>query len=1099
MKELSKTLLNKYFESRDLVSHNIKSFENLIEVRLQEIIDEIGDIEPDIIPYHLQSFRIRFGKIWVDKPRTKETDGSIRFITPMEARVRNLTYEAPVFVEMIKVENDKETEKENVHIGNIPIMVGSKYCYLHGKSREELIELGEDPDDPQGYFIINGTERVVMIIENLAPNKVFVEYKKNMTRPWRAKVFSSDGRYRMPHLLEKGKDGLITLTFSRVEKVPFVTLLKALGLDKDSEIVKEVTDEEEFSTDMYLNLYTSQPTSQEEALEKIGKKLGYYKSEERRIERAQQVIDKYLLPHVGHDPEDREYKAYFVARMVRKMLYTEAGRLEEGDKDHYGNKRLKLVGDSMETLIRYVIRRMVDDLKYNFERLVKRKKYPSLQGITRSKVLRSRLRSALATGEWIGDRHGVSQHLERLNHYASVSHLRRVISLLTSSKENFEARDLHPTHWGKLCTSETPEGQPIGLRKNLAITAEISTGEPFDEEKFLEEIKKAGMKKLGNEGIDVKLNGKLIGVHKKPKKLIKKVKKLRNKPAVCPELNYTYNKKENIVEFNTDAGRIRRPLLAVEGGELLLTKEHIKKLKKDKMKWQDLIDKGIIEYLDADEEENVLIAMNEDDITKDTTHMEISPSVIFGSQTAMIPYAEHTLSPRILYGAKMMKQGLGMFATNYPLQQNLADIAVMHYPQRPIVDTFMYDIANYDSHPVGQNLVVAVASGKGYNMEDAIVMNKATMERGAYRATYFTPYKTEELKYSGGQVDRIEIPDKDIKGYRSEEDYRFLEEDGIAYIDSDIKEGEVLVGKTSPPRFLSSLEEFRVNIESRMETSVELDRLGTATVTSAIITENEAGNKAVKVRVRDQTVPEIGDKFATRHGQKGIIGMILPEEDMPFTASGIKPDILFSPHSIPGRMTIGQLIEMLGGKVGALEGRQVDGSTFTGENEQDLRKALLKAGFREDGAETMYNGVTGEQFQVRIFVAPTYYLRLSHMVKNKFHVRSRGPVQLLTRQPTEGKSKGGGLRLGEMEKDCFVAHGSSLLLKERWDSDKAQIPVCSKCGITAIYNDYTGKGTCPVCGDDSPIKFVEISYAFKLFLDELKSMCIYPKINLGRK
>ncbi|MBR9678575.1 MAG: DNA-directed RNA polymerase subunit B, partial [Nanoarchaeota archaeon] len=875
--------------------------------------------------------------------------------------------------------------------------------------------------------------------------------------------------------------------------------LKALGIEKDSNILKEVTQNEEFSSDMYINMYTSEAKNKLEALEDIGKKLGYSQSPERRVERAEQVLDRYLLPHVGHKPEDRIYKAHYICRLVRKLLYTSASKLKEDDKDHYGNKRLRLVGDSLETLLRYIIRRLVDDLKYNFERLVKRKKFPSLQGITRSKVLTSRVRSALATGEWIGDRHGVSQHLERLNHFACISHLRRVISLLTSSKENFAARDLHPTHWGKLCTSETPEGQPIGLRKNLAITAEVSTGEPLDREKLLQELKKAGMKKLGTEGVDVSINGKLIGIHSNPNQIIKALKKIRKESDTCPEINYFWNTEENIINLSVDGGRIRRPLIIVENGKTILTPEHLEKLKNNQMTWKDLVKKGIIEYLDADEEENSLIAINQEDISKGTTHLEISPAVIFGTQTAMIPYAEHTLSPRVLYGAKMMKQGLGMFATNFPLQQNLADIAIKHYPQRPIVQTFMNEILNYDSHPIGQNIVIAVITGKGYNMEDAVVINKATLERGAYRATYFTPYKTEELKYPGGQFDRIETPDKDIKGYRLEEYYNHLEQDGIAYIDARLKEGEVLIGKTSPPRFLSSLEEFRVNIESRMETSVTMDRMGSATVTSVIITENENGNRFVKTRVRDQTIPEIGDKFASRHGQKGIIGMIIPEEDVPFTASGVKPDLLFSPHSIPGRMTIGQLVEMLGGKVGALQGRQVDGSAFTGEHEEELRKQLFKMGFREDGAETMYNGITGEQFQARIFIAPAYYLRLSHMVKNKFHVRSRGPVQLLTRQPTEGKSKSGGLRLGEMEKECFIAHGASLLLKERWDSDKAQIPICKNCGITAIYNEYTSKGVCPICGEDSPIIFVEMAYAFKLFLDELKSMCIYPKMNLQRK
>jgi DNA-directed RNA polymerase beta subunit len=424
------------------------------------------------------------------------------------------------------------------------------------------------------------------------------------------------------------------------------------------------------------------------------------------------------------------------------------------------------------------------------------------------------------------------------------------------------------------------------------------------------------------------------------------------------------------------------------------------------------------------------------------------------------------------------------------------DVNLLHYPQVPIVKSIMHDLSDYDKHPAGQNIVVAVMSYKGYNMEDAIILNKSSIERGFGRSTYYRPSIAEELRYSGGLIDQISIPDKDVKGYKSENDYRFLEDDGIIYPEAKIEEGDVVIGKTSPPRFLSSLEEYNLTAGTRRESSVGIKHGERGVVDFVLLTENEEGNRLVQVRLRDGRVPEIGDKFTSRHGQKGIVGLIVPAADLPFSESGIVPDLIFSPHGIPSRMTISHLIEILAGKVGALSGRYINGTTFDAEPEEKLRQELKSLGFRENGVETFYNGVTGEQMEAKIFVGNMYYLKLKHLVANKIHSRARGPIQLLTRQPTEGRAKEGGLRLGEMEKDTFVAHGASLLLKERFDSDKTIVPVCESCGIIAIRDDYKNKSYCPICGENVEINDVEISYAFKLILDEFKSLGIYPKLQL---
>jgi len=598
--------------------------------------------------------------------------------------------------------------------------------------------------------------------------------------------------------------------------------------------------------------------------------------------------------------------------------------------------------------------------------------------------------------------------------------------------------------------------------------------------------------------VDVYLDEKFIGTVDNPKAFVKAVRKERREKKLPSALNVCYDKDFNEVYLYTSTGRARRPLIVVENGSPKLTKEHIEKLKNNELKWQDLVDQGIIEYLDANEEENALVAIFEKDLTKDHTHLEISPITILGLTTSLVPYANFGQSSRLNRGSKTQKQALGLYASNFLLRMD-TDVNVLHYPQVPIVRSFMHEISKYEKHPSGQNVVIAVMSYDGYNMQDALLINKGSVERGLGRSTYFRPYAVEELRYQGGLVDEIGVPDKEVKGYRSEEDYKFLEDDGIVFVEASVKEDDVIIGKTSPPRFLGDLEEFSIAANTRRESSSVVRQGEDGVIDMVVVTENNEGNKLVQVRLRDSRVPEPGDKFASRHGQKGVVGRIVPQADMPFTASGIVPDIIFSPHSLPSRMTISHLIEIIGGKVGALSGRYINGSTFSAESEESLRKELLSLGFRENGTERMYNGITGEVFEANIFVGNMYYMKLKHMVANKMHARASGRIQLLTRQPIEGRSKGGGLRLGEMEKDCFVAHGASLLLKERFDSDKTVVHICENCGLLAVYDNIKNRAVCTKCGSNVEITPIEISYAFKLLLDELKSMCIYPKISLRSK
>ncbi|MBI4145772.1 DNA-directed RNA polymerase subunit B [Candidatus Woesearchaeota archaeon] len=597
---------------------------------------------------------------------------------------------------------------------------------------------------------------------------------------------------------------------------------------------------------------------------------------------------------------------------------------------------------------------------------------------------------------------------------------------------------------------------------------------------------------------EVYVNGKFAGLVDNAPDFVQRVRQDRRSGVLSSEVNVYYDSVIDQIHVEGSRGRCRRPLIVVKDGMPALTERHVKQLQKGELSWSDLVAQGVIEFLDAGEEENALVAFSDQEVTPEHTHLEISPLAMLGVVTGLIPYGDYIQSARLIIGSRNLKQSIGMYATNFPLRMDM-DVNLLHYPQTPLVTSMMHELSDYDAHPSGQNIIVAIMSYKGYNMEDAVIINRGSIERGFGRSTYFRPAVTEELRYSGGLMDTIGMPDKDVKGYKSERDYRLLEDDGIVHPEAKVKEEDVIIGKTSPPRFLSNLEEYSLASNIRRESSVSLRHGEEGVVDFVALTENEEGNKLVQVRIRDQRVPEIGDKFVSRHGQKGVVGLIVPEANMPFTASGVVPDLLFSPHGIPSRMTISHLIELVAGKTAALGGRMVDGTIFSGEPEEQIRKELAALGFNERGTETMYNGITGEMYEAKIYIGNMYYLKLKHMVANKIHSRARGPIQLLTRQPTEGRAKEGGLRLGEMEKDTFVAHGASLLLKERFDSDRTIVPVCEGCGVIAIHDTLKDKRYCPICGENVEISDIEISYAFKLILDEFKSLGVYPRLVLKNK
>ncbi len=491
MSRPSSILIKKYFEDHSIVNSDIESFNNFVEHELQLIIEENKEVEPTIIPHNVDEFKIKFDRIWLEKPTITEADGSKKNIYPIEARLRKITYSAPVFIEVSAHINGVQRELFTTQIGSLPIMLKSKFCHLKGSSREELVKHGEDPDDPGGYFIINGSEKVLIAVEDLAANKMLVEKTSLGVSQYVGKLFSEKGSFKIPHTFEKMKDGVFYLTFTRVRRMPIIVILKALGILKDEEIVKFVSSERQFN-ELLVNLYEFVDIkTTEDALDYIAKRIGITQAKEVRIEKTQEILDKYLLPHIGTDQKDRMYKAYNLCKLLKRFIMVSNKEFDVDDKDHYMNKRLKLSGDLLADLFRVNLKVLIGDLLYNFQRIVKRGKFPSIKVIIRDKLLTSRIYSSMATGAWVGARKGISQRIQRLNFLETVSHLQRVVSPLSSSQENFEARGLHPTHIGRLCPVETPEGTNIGLRKNLSLLAEISGEAP--EEDLIKSLKTMGL------------------------------------------------------------------------------------------------------------------------------------------------------------------------------------------------------------------------------------------------------------------------------------------------------------------------------------------------------------------------------------------------------------------------------------------------------------------------------------------------------------------------------------------------------------------------------------------------------------------------------
>ena len=1094
-----------------IARQHLNSFDEFLERGLQSIINEVVQIEIENAEY---PYKIQLGKVKLQQPRMMELDGSITHITPAEARLRNVSYSAPVMMEASVVEDGKILESRFVHIGDIPVMVRSNACILHNFPSQKLIEHGEDPKDPGGYFIINGSERVIVGLEDLSYNKIIVDKETvGGNAVFKAKVYSSIVGYRAKLELVMKNDGLIVARIpgSPVD-IPVVTLMRALGLESDKEIAAAVSLVDDIQDELEASFEkTSDVPTAKDAIVYISKRIAPGMLEEFQIKRAETLLDWGLLPHLGKHPENRKEKSQFLGEAACKLLELRLGWIYPDDKDHYGNKVIKFAGQMLADLFRTAFRNLVRDMKYQLERSGQKRGINAVAAAIRPGIVSDKLNNAIATGNWGRGRVGVTQLLDRTNYLSTISHLRRVQSPLSRTQPNFEARDLHATHFGRICPSETPEGSNCGLVKNLALSAIISVN--VSSEEIIEKLFDLGTVHFSDAKDEIKkdstrvfVDGRLIGYFKEGDKLAESLRELRRDSKIHPHIGISFFHPEiegatKRLYVNCNAGRVLRPLIIIKENKSLLSSELLEKISKKLLSWNDLLRMGIIELIDANEEENCYITFDEKD-TKKHTHLEIFPSAILGAGASIIPYPEHNQSPRNTYESAMAKQSLG-FSTPMMNTSTYVRQHFMLYPQTPIVTTKAMNLLGLEDRPAGQNCVVAVLPFDGYNIEDAIVLSKASVDRGLGRTFFFRIYDAEAKQYPGGMRDKFEIPNAEdnIRGYKGEKAYRLLEDDGVVAAESEVLGGDILIGKTSPPRFMEEYREFEATGPYRRDTSIGVRPSETGVVDTVVMTQSNEGGKMYKIRVRDMRIPEIGDKFASRHGQKGVLGILAKNEDLPYTADGITPDVLINPHAFPSRMTVGMFMESITGKAAALRGRQFDGSAFVGEKLDDVKEIMDQTGFKYSGKEIMYDGRTGKSFPVEVFIGVVYYQKLHHMVADKIHARARGQVQMLTKQPTEGRARGGGLRFGEMERDCLIAYGASMILKDRLldESDKAEIYVCERCGLVAYHDVKQRKYVCRVCGDKAKVSSISVAYAFKLLLQEMQSLNIAPRLLIKEK
>ncbi|KAI8943454.1 DNA-directed RNA polymerase III subunit [Plenodomus lindquistii] len=1096
-------LLPAFLKTKGLVKQHVDSYNHFVDVELKKIIKANRFVRSDFDP----KFLLEYTDIRVLSPNRQEEDDLEHHrstITPNECRLRDMTYAAPIVVDIVYTRGNAKVKRTGIKIGRMPIMLKSNKCVLAGKNDREMAVMEECPLDPGGYFITRGQEKVILVQEQLNKNRVIVESAKGIMQ---ASVTSSTHERRTKTYVIQ-KKGLMFLRHNTLsEEVPIVFALKALGVHSDKEILLMVAgDDSAYQDSFAINFEACAREgihTQEKALEYIGhrvrlvkKPLGASRMRNYHLE-AIECLSNVVLPHVPVEGTNYRPKALYVALMARRVLMAMQDPKLVDDRDYVGNKRLELSGQMLSLLFEDHFKRFNHDFKLSIDKVLKKQnRAQEFDAFSHFSVHKNHItmgiERAIATGNWSlkrfkMDRAGVTHVLSRLSYIAALGMMTRISSQFEKTRKVSGPRALQPSQFGMLCTSDTPEGEACGLVKNLALMTHITTEDDEDPVRkiiFLlgaEDICSQTGEEIHSEGVySVCLNGTPIAVTDTPKRFLNSFRKLRRMGRISEFTSIHINHDFCEVHVATDEGRICRPMIVVENMRSKVTSRYLKALRKGTMEFEDFLTRGLVEYLDTNEENDTNIALKEEDINQHTTHLEIEPFTILGAVAGLIPYPHHNQSPRNTYQCAMGKQAIGAIAYN---QFNRIDtiLYLMVYPQEPMVKTRTIELTKYDKLPAGQNATVAVMSYSGYDIEDALILNKASCDRGFGRCQVMKKHVTPLKTYANGTSDRINAGALDTENTA----HQAIGHDGIAQVGARVNAGDAFLLKSIPQDTAGPASNVYKDKHEKYKAP------DCSYVDKACITENEAGTTLIKLLMRQTRRPELGDKFSSRHGQKGTTGLIVQQEDMPFNDQGINPDIIMNPHGFPSRMTVGKMMELLSGKAGVLRGTLEYGTAFGGSRVEDMSQILVEKGFSYTGKDYLTSGITGEAHQFYTFFGPIYYQKLKHMVQDKMHSRARGPRAILTRQPTEGRARDGGLRLGEMERDCLIAYGASQLLLERLmiSSDAHDVDVCEKCGQMG-YSGY-----CKLCESEKAVRRITMPYAAKLLIQELGSMNV--KVTIG--
>ena len=1103
--------------------------------------------------YKLELF-LTFSNFQIHKPQIHENNGATKIMFPSEARLRNFTYASNITVDItIKyvsrngesldhVETNYKTLKKIV-IGKLPIMVKSSLCVLKQINNLDSNLTGECKYDPGGYFIINGSEKIVLGQERAAENKVYCfNISKNSTKwLWNAEIKSiptdkSISPKQISMMIMNKDNGWghgIYVQLTRLKNpIPLFVLFRALNIISDREICEKIflsiANESNNNELNFLkaSIYDScNIMNHENALEYIVNSVIYTPinmdkeaGRQKKKEFALDVLNNDLFPHCNTSKE----KIYFIGYMANRLIKAYFGIIKSDDRDAYENKRIDLTGILLNNLFRNYFNKLVKDMQKQINREITNGSWRStydyygilnktnIYKIVKSTTIENGLKRALSTGDFgirqtSSNKVGVAQVLSRLTYASSLSHSRRISTPIDKSGKLVPPRMLHNTSWGFVCPAETPEGQSVGVVKNLSYMTHVTIFSNTDS--IVNYIKNKGFIDINTcndlnvlqKNVKVFVNGSWVGVVENAYEYYLYVKNLKHSGVINIYTSVIFDIKKFEIRICNDAGRLTRPVLKTTNNKILLNNNVINDLRNKKVSWIDLITKNkysdsIIEYIDPEEQNHSLIAMDYsklDTIHKKFNFCEIHPSSIFGILASCVPFPDHNQSPRNTYQCAMSKQSMGVYVTNYDNRMDKTAY-VLNYPTRPLVDTRIMNIIKVNQIPSGSNVIVAIMTHTGFNQEDSLLFNKGSIDRGLFQATIYHTEKDEDKKIHGEEEIRCK-PDPSKTQKMKFGNYNKINKDGVVPENTFLENRDIIISKMIPIKEHKNDHTKLVKYEDQSKIYKTNEE---SYVDKVYMGRNGDGYHFAKLKIRALRKPVIGDKFSSRHGQKGTIGNIIPECDMPFTAEGVKPDIIINPHAIPSRMTIGQLKETILGKLLLELGLFGDGTSFGNLHVNEIAQHLQNCGFESKGNDILYNGLTGEQLESSIFIGPAFYQRLKHMVADKQHSRSIGPMVNLTRQPAEGRSRDGGLRFGEMERDCMISHGASAFTKDRIYncSDKFQVFICKKCGNIAAYNDKLHIHLCKLCNNRNDFSYVKIPYACKLLFQELQCMNIIPRL-----